>query len=438
MTGREAALKALAAARKNGAWSDIYLDHLARSGVLSGKEVRLAYRICLGVLQNRTLCIYVIDRVSSVPFRKMQPLVADVLLVSVYQLLFMDRIPSHAAVSEGVELCKKYNGTRAAGLVNAVLRRVAEQGVELLQVQAQGVQRLSLLYSHPLWLVDLYTKRLGLEGCEALLSASNTPCCTDLQVNTLKTDATAELDALLAEHVAVSAHPWLRNCLCAEDIGNIAELSAFKNGHIYVQDAAARLAVCAADLKPGMMVIDGCAAPGGKSFAAAIDMKDQGHIISCDLHAKKLPQIVSGAARLGIKCIETCAVDGRTPVSEWTQKADAVLADVPCSGLGVIRKKPDIRWKDPKPLEALPAIQLAILKNLSAYVKPGGTLLYSTCTVLQRENEDVVLAFLKTAPFDLQPFVLPGGFQAPDGMITLWPHIHGTDGFFICRMRRRG
>ena len=437
MTGREAALKALAAGRRNGAWSEVFLKNLMRDEGLSVRESHLAYSICMGVLQNRTLCAYVIDSLSTVPLRKMQPMVADILLLSVYQLLFMDRIPPHAAVSEGVALCKKYGGTRAAGLVNAVLRRAAEKGKTLLRIPETDVRRSSILYSHPQWLVDAYTQRLGSAGCESLLKASNAPCGTDLQVNTLKTDAAAALAELEMENVGARPHPWLPDCLCADDFGDITELSAFKNGHIYVQDAAARLAVCAADPKPGMTVIDGCAAPGGKSFSAAVAMKNEGRILSCDLHEKKLALIVSGAARLGITIIDTLAADGRVPVPELAASADVVIADVPCSGLGVIRKKPDIRWKDPQALEALPEIQLAIVKNLSAYVRPGGVLVYSTCTVLRRENEDVVRAFLQTAPFDLQPLSLPGGIAAPEGMLTLWPHVHGTDGFFICRMRRR-
>ena len=436
MTGREAALKALAAARKSGAWSEIYLKNLMQDGVLTGREAGLAYRICMGVLQNKTLCAYLIDSVSTIRLEKMQPMVADILLLSAYQLLLMDRIPPHAAVSEGVELCKKYGGARASGLVNAVLRRIAAMRGKPFEIRETGAKRLSILYSHPQWLVEMYMQRLGEDGCAALLAASNAPCPADLQVNTLKADTAAVQQALAAQGVDTCVHPWLPDCLCAVDFGNLTELSAFQNGQIYVQDAAARLAIRAAALRPGMRVIDGCAAPGGKSFSAAVDMRNTGHILSCDLHGKKLGQIASGAQRLGITIIETRAADGRVPASELVNTADAVLADVPCSGLGVIRKKPDIRWKDPVPLQALPDIQLAILKNLSTYVKPGGTLLYSTCTVLQRENEDVVRAFLSDAPFETVPLNLPGGISAPDGMVTLWPHIHGTDGFFICKLRR--
>lgn len=172
MTGREAALKALAAARKSGAWSEIYLKNLMQDGVLTGREAGLAYRICMGVLQNKTLCAYLIDSVSTIRLEKMQPMVADILLLSAYQLLLMDRIPPHAAVSEGVELCKKYGGARASGLVNAVLRRIAAMRGKPFEIRETGAKRLSILYSHPQWLVEMYMQRLGEDGCAALLAAS--------------------------------------------------------------------------------------------------------------------------------------------------------------------------------------------------------------------------------------------------------------------------
>ena len=194
----------------------------------------------------------------------------------------------------------------------------------------------------------------------------------------------------------------------------------------------------AADPRPGMRVLDACAAPGGKSFAAAIAMGDRGEVVSCDIHPHKEKLIQAGAARLGLTCIRTEVLDGKSCKEEFLDSFDLVIADVPCSGLGIIRKKPDIRYKDPKPLENLPSVQAAILDNVSRYVRPGGVLLYATCTLLERENEGVVRGFLdRCKDFTPERFQLPGGFEdAETGMVTCWPHRHDTDGFFFAKLRR--
>ena len=205
-----------------------------------------------------------------------------------------------------------------------------------------------------------------------------------------------------------------------------------------MQDAAARLVSTVAAPESNDRVQDVCAAPGGKSFALAIDMKDQGDILSCDIHPHKLKLIENGAARLGLHSIRTALADGREHHEAWMQQADLVVADVPCSGLGIIRKKPDIRYKSPKELAKLPQEQRAILENAATYVRPGGTLIYSTCTVLPEENQEVVTWFLKEHPeFRLSPFVLPAPIGGCDGHLTLWPQRWGTDGFYICRLQKQ-
>jgi 16S rRNA (cytosine967-C5)-methyltransferase len=215
-------------------------------------------------------------------------------------------------------------------------------------------------------------------------------------------------------------------------------LPAFRKGWFMVQDAAARLVIYAADPQPGARVIDLCAAPGGKSFGTAFAMGNQGEILACDLHANKLRRIETSAARLGITCIRTSAADGRIVHPDLVKTADLVLVDAPCSGLGIIRKKPDIRYKDPKPLSALPQIQSALLDNAAAYVRPGGILVYSTCTILPNENEQVTDSFLaEHKEFSRETFHLPDPVGETDGQITLWPQKHDTDGFYICRMKRK-
>ena len=218
--------------------------------------------------------------------------------------------------------------------------------------------------------------------------------------------------------------------------GNVAELPGFADGLFYVQDRAARTAVEIAAPEPGMTVLDACSAPGGKSFAAAIRMDGKGSILSCDIHEKKLKLISAGAERLGIDNIRTAAMDARRHDAALEESFDVVIADVPCSGLGVIAKKPEIRGKTEAEISALPAIQRDILDNLAAYVKPGGVLLYSTCTVLRAENEDVVNAFLANhGKFAPEGFNV-GSVSEPGGMHCFWPNVDGTDGFFTAKLRR--
>ena len=221
--------------------------------------------------------------------------------------------------------------------------------------------------------------------------------------------------------------------------GNIEKLTAFKEGFFYVQDAAAKLSVQCAQIPQNANVLDCCAAPGGKSFAAAMTLQGKGSITSCDIHQHKIALIQNGALRLGITNLKATQCDAAVFVQQWKDKMDVVIADVPCSGYGIIRKKPDIRFKDPKTMEDLPQLQLQILKNQAQYVKPGGTLLYSTCTLVRAENEGVVEAFLKEYPdFSLEKLPLPAAFpENSTGMLALVPGEYDTDGFFIAKLRRK-
>ncbi len=429
MTGRDAALRALLACRKSGAWSDGALKELLRG--MERREAALASRLCYGVLQNRMLLDWQLARFTRL--EKLQPAVHEILRLALYQLTLTDKIPVSAAVNEAVEQAKRFANPQAARLVNAVLRN-ALRAQPLPQPES-----LSVKYSHPQELTELFLEQFGQETTEKLLKSHNKAPQTVLQINLLRTTTQEVMNALLEANVECSVHPWLPDCLTVRGTGSLEQLAAFEQGLFYVQDAAARLAVEAAGLEPDMRVLDCCAAPGGKSFAAAIAMQNRGSITSCDIHPHKLQLIERGAARLGISILQTRLQDASKPVPEWENAMDAVLADVPCSGLGVIRKKPDIRYKNLAQTERLPEIQLAILRQQAHYVKPGGVLLYSTCTILKRENEDVVQAFLRDDPqFSAEPVHFPQNSGIPDGaMTTLLPCTHGTDGFFICKLRRK-
>ena len=429
MTGRDAALRALLACRKSGAWSDGALKELLRG--MERREAALASRLCYGVLQNRMLLDWQLAQFTKL--KKLQPAVHESLRLALYQLTLADKIPATAAVNEAVEQAKRFANPQAARLVNAVLRN-ALRAQPLPQPES-----LSVKYSHPQELTELFLEQFGPETTETLLKSHNEAPQTVLQINLLRTTTQEVMKALLGANVECSVHPWLPDCLTVRGTGSLEQLAAFEQGLLYVQDAAARLAVEAAGLEPDMRVLDCCAAPGGKSFAAAIAMQNRGSITSCDIHPHKLQLIERGAARLGISILQTRLQDASKPVPEWENAMDAVLADVPCSGLGVIRKKPDIRYKNLAQTERLPEIQLAILRQQAHYVKPGGVLLYSTCTILKRENENVVQAFLRDDPqFSAETVHFPQNSGIPDGaMTTLLPCTHGTDGFFICKLRRK-
>ena len=433
---RDTALTVLTACRDLGAWSDGSLKKaIARDG-LDSRDAAFASRLCYGVLQNRALLDQRLGLFCTQRIDHLEPAVREVLRLGAYQLLLMDRVPVSAAVNESVEQIRRAGKPQAAGLVNAVLRKLAANRDALPPVTGRTpAERLSILYSHPHWLTLRLVTLLGEEEAERFLSENNTPAPMTAQCNPLKTGEEDCLAELRESGVTAQPHPWMQGCYELSGSGDLEKLPAFREGRITIQDPAARLVSRAAGLRGGEFVVDVCSAPGGKSFAAAMEMGGRGRILSCDVHEHKLKRIAEGAERLGISIIETALADGRTPRPELFGAADAVIVDVPCSGLGIIRKKPDIRYKDPAALKNLPAVQAAILENASRYVKSGGTLLYSTCTILPEENENVTEAFLRAHPeFRREAFSLPFGGEAAE--ITLWPQRHRCDGFYICKMRK--
>lgn len=438
-SAREAALITLTACERQGAWSDGYLKKTLREQELDKRDAALASRLCYGVLQNRLLLDWHLARFCN---KKLEALDAPVLCglrAAVYQILFLDKIPPSAAVNEAVELTKKYcRNPRAAGMVNGILRAMLRQKDLPEPEGCDKVETLSLKYSHPLWLVEEFIDTLGPEGAERLLEADNLQPPTAAQINPLRGTPEKLTEELREAGAEATPHPWMPGCLLLSGGGDLERLAPFQEGRFYVQDPAARLAVTVAGVTPGQRVLDCCAAPGGKSFAAAIDMENQGEVISCDIHPHKIKLLQAGRDRLGLSVITPCRQSAAELREEWVDGFDTVITDVPCSGLGIIRKKPDIRYKDPKALEGLPQVQRGILSNCARYVRPGGVLVYSTCTVLRRENEDIVEGFLAGHPkFALEPFTLPEFGEQP-GWITFWPHIHGTDGFFVAKLRRKG
>lgn len=434
-TARSVALDALLACEGQGAWSDGYLKKAIRGAALDGRDAGLCTRLCFGVLQNRMLLDSLLDRFARPSVAQMEPAVRGCLRLGLYQILFLDRVPDSAAVNESVNLARqRCRNPRAAGLVNAILRNIL-RGREQLTLP----EDLPTRYSHPEWLVDAFSQALHGEGVEELLKANNQDPPIAAQVNTLRTTPQALMERLSKEGVEAAPHPWLEGCLLLSSTGNLEALPAFQEGLFYIQDPAARLAVLASGVTAGERVLDACAAPGGKSFAAAIQMEGEGSITACDIHPHKINLMEAGAKRLKLSNLQAIVQDGKNRKAEWLNRFDRVITDVPCSGLGIIRKKPDIRYKEPEPLLRLPQIQREILENCAQYVRWGGVLLYATCTVLPRENSEIVMNFIdKQKDFILESFSLPGPIgRVDEGMLTLWPHIHSTDGFFMARLRRQ-
>lgn len=440
-TPREAAACALFAIREEGAWSDQALHDALSCARLDARDAALASRLTYGVLQNRTLCEYYLKKFSSIRLSKLLPRVRDCLTLGIYQLTMLDRIPAHAAVHETVALVRKYAraGERTVKYANGVLRAVARavEGGSLpgLDCPTKAVYY-ALRYSHPEWLTEALCEEFGPSAAEAICAANNETAPLCLRVNLRKTTREAVLTALRECGIGCEPHGKIANLILCSG-GDVTAMEPFRRGEVTVQDGASVICVDALDPQPGECVLDLCAAPGGKSCYIAEKMEDRGRVIAGDLYSHRLQRVWAAAARLGLHCIETRQADASVFQPELESCADRVLCDVPCSGLGVIRKKPEIRWKSEESLRELPPIQSAILETGSRYVRPGGVLVYSTCTILRRENQAVVEAFLREhSEFRADGFTHPATGEVSAGGVTLLPHLHRTDGFYIAKLRR--
>lgn len=430
MTARQLALKVLLRCEKSGGYSPIVLDTALSRSELDVKDRALATALVTAVISHRITLDYIIGRLSSIPEEKIEAETKNILRLGLCQLRYFDRIPAHAAVNESVALAPH----RSAGFVNAVLRSYLRQRGEIL-FPADALDRLSVIYSVDRLVAEEFVNAYGYGKAESIFRAFCETPRLSLRVNTLKTDRES-LISRLGEGAEASA---LSPCGIMLDGGNVTSLPGFDTGEFFVQDTASQLctaAVGGADISGGLF-IDVCSAPGSKSFGVAIDMKNSGKVLSFDLHENKLSLVSAGAERLGIDIIETKKADGRDFISPLAESADAVLCDVPCSGYGVLAKKPEIRYKSPGVCAALPDIQYSILENCSRYVKKGGVLVYSTCTLLPRENEENAKRFLSEHGdlFAPEDFSVNGRNYA--AFTTLFPDTDGTDGFFIAKFRRK-
>ena len=429
---RKAALDTLVRVERDGAYSNLALSS-ALDGLPDKADSAFASALVYTALERQITIDYHLSLYLTQPIRKLRPEVRAALRLGAAQILFMDKVPDSAAVNEAVTLVRQNKRTAyAAGLANAVLRRVAQGGLQI--PEGDGDEARSVRYACPVWLVRMWTESYGRADADAIMASSLGGTPTTVRVNTLKTTTQALEKILADEGVRTERFDGQPNALILVNAGAPERLQSFRDGLFHVQDAASQYCCEALDVRAGQTVYDVCAAPGGKSFTLCERMENTGSVYAFDLHAHRVGLIASGAQRLGIRNLHAAVHDASVPDAD-RPKADRVLCDVPCSGLGVIAKKPEIRLKPAQDIDKLQDIQYNILCVSSTYLKKGGRLVYSTCSLNPRENEEIVRRFLQTHPSFRTVPVLSGTDKLErDNMCTLLPHRSRSDGFFIAAL----
>ncbi len=434
ITARQIAFNVLSKIFKDNAYSNIALDFALKKSNAEQRERAFASTLVYGTVERMITLDYVLVSYLSKPLKKLKPDVLTILRLGAYQILFLDSVPNSAAVNESVKLAKNNGCSYAAGLINAVLRKVSQNGLILPESQ-ETLKYLGVKYSCPQWLVEKWQTEYGYDCTENILAYSLKENHPSIRVNTLKT-TTAALIELLNEKGIDCKTTHIKDSLIVDTHSlPIEELEEFQDGLFHVQGLPSQLCAKALGAKPDDTVFDLCAAPGGKTFTVAQYMQNRGTLKAFDIYSGRVDLINNGKDRLGLNIIT--AFEGDASVfDDSLGYADCVLCDVPCSGLGIISKKPEIKFKSPTELEALPKLQLAILENGSRYVKPGGRLLYSTCTLSRAENEDVCEKFLKHHPEFVAEKPLPE--LSNEKFKTFFPNENNSDGFFVALFIKKG
>ena len=421
---------------ENSSYSNILLDDGLEKSQLDEQEKKFAAALFYGVLERQLTLDDIIKDMSANPTSKLNSEVRNILRIAIYQLIYMDSVPDSAAVDEAVKLAKKNRNPAISGFVNGLLREYIRKGMPLPK-RSDKLEQLSLDYSCPLWLVKKWYNEYGEDICTDMLKTSIGQAPTSVRVNTVFYPLEETLEMLTQDGVTFEINSMLPDLLNVCLSGGVEHTNAYKKGRIHVQDLSSQLCCAALDPQENDTVLDLCSAPGGKTFTIAERMKNNGTVMAFDLHNNRVKLINFGAKRLGLSCV-TAQVNNAKNFNETLPMADRVLCDVPCSGLGVIRRKPEIKYKNPAEFERLPEIQYDILKTSSAYVKAGGILVYSTCTVSRAENDDVVNKFLAENT-DFEPCALGKCFGESENecSMTITPSKFGSDGFFIAKFIRR-
>lgn len=419
---RRVAANALVRVERDGSYSNLVLGELLKSAGLAGEDKAFATALFYGVLDRRITLDYILKQHIKTPLKKVAPFTLACMRCAVYQIMYMDRIPNSAAVNEAVKLIKASRENRCAGFANAVLRNTLRCGTDL--PSGRGVTELSVKYSCPETIVRGFIADYGDKNAEGILSAFLEPPPVTLRVNTIKTSADLLAERLLGEG-AEAVQADTPGALHLKKGVELSALPSFKEGLFHIQDEASQRAIAILNPQSGERMLDMCAAPGGKSFTAAELMCNKGEIVACDIHPARVGLIKDGAERLGLDIVKPATANA-TAYNPTLGQFDCILCDAPCSGFGVLRRKPEIKYNRCELDGELEKIQLAILENAVKYLKPGGRILYSTCTLRASENEKLVNSFI------MRYNMLHKVYEH-----TFMPHIDRTDGFYCALLQSK-
>lgn len=442
-TVREEVLNILVKVFEQGSYSNILIKNigLKYTPLDRGFITELVY----GTIKYCLKIDYCIGQLSKMKLNRISPHILNILRMGIYQISFMDRVPQSAAVNECVKLAKRYGNPGSVKYVNGILRNYCRNSdnIKYPEREKDIVRYLSVYYSYPEWLVNVILSQYDEGFAEDFLKESNGISPVTVRVNTLKIDRDSLKMRLSEKGIDVSDGLYIDNALILKNVPGISNMEEYREGLFTVQDESSMIVSKVLSPEPGDFVMDLCSAPGTKSTYIAELMGNKGKVVSGDNNRGKLRLVEQNAERLGIDIITTLCADASRRIDEYAGKADRVLLDVPCSGLGILRKKPEIRWnRQIKDIQEISELQRSILDSCSSYVKPGGVLVYSTCTILKDENNDVVFDFIeKNKNFVLEDIsdMLPEGLKKDScrkGYINLFPNTDNVDGFFICRMRK--
>lgn len=436
---RDAALSILMEINNNQSYSNLLLHRTIEKYEIETKDRGLLTELTYGTLQHRMTLDYYLE-----PFvrGKLDDWVRELLRMSVYQIVYLTKIPPHAVVHEAVEIAKRRGHKRIAPTVNGILRSILREGVRSLDEIEDPVTRIAIETSHPEWLVKRWIEQLGEETAIAMAHENNNPASFTVRVNTAKTTVEEAIAALQSEGVEVRRGEVVDECLISES-GNPAKTEAYRKGLITIQDESSMLPVNALDVAPGMKVLDMCAAPGGKTTHIAEKMNDEGEVFAHDLHEHKMSLIEANAKRLGLSSISTRSGDSRKLAELYGKESfDRILVDAPCSGFGVIRRKPEIKYtKAAEDIESLQGIQAELLDTATEMIKKDGIIVYSTCTVEHDENKGAVVSYLQRHPgmelIPLSNLVENGELPTDQDTLQVLPQQFGGDGFFVAAFRKK-
>ena len=452
---RETALKILYKIDEEKAYSNIVLNSEIKKQKekLQRKDIGLISEIVYGVTTWRITLDEIIEKYSKIKLKKISKWILNILRMSIYQIIFLDKIPKAAAVNEGVNLAKKYGNRGSIGFANAVLRKVDKKDYTELFEEKDNIKRISITTSMPEWIIlELKKEGVSIEKIEEICKNSNIRPSISVRINNLKINK-QELKEKLQEKGIKTEDGILNDFLILNNIKDIENLEEFTQGYFTVQDEVAGLTALVLNPQPGENVLDACSSPGGKTTYLAELMKNQGHIVATDIHEHRTKLVENAAKRLGINIIKTSVQDATIFNEKYKEKFDKILLDVPCLGIGVLKRKPDIKWqKEQKDVDEISKIQYKILENCSKYLKENGEIVYSTCSIFKKENEGIIEKFIKNnLEFQIEKFDFEKNSQLKNeknANLFFQNYIKNckylevyqnekTDGFFICKMTKK-